>query len=219
MNSTFEFVSYQFDRTNQHILFNYALVIAEKRIEFTETLILPKLQTGEISEQILDQLLYSLHIMLGISYWKLYCPKNILIHTKPLTKDQATFWNTVYAKGLGEFFYKNKIDFKNLVVFPYQESTTPQPISFPRKNRSLVGIGGGKDSIVTAELLKKYTKEFTTFIIDTQKEHDISAEVAAKIGHNSIKLKRLIDPQLFELNKHPETYNGHIPVSAVYAWI
>lgn len=219
MNSTFEFVSYQFDRTKQHILFKYAIIIAEKRTEFTETIVLSHVPNDEIPEQLLDQLLHSLHIMLGISYWKLYCPTEIVIKTKSITKEQAQFWNTVYTKGLGEFFYKNKIDFRNLVSFPYEESMQAKSISFKRRNRSLVGIGGGKDSIVSAELFKKHNKDFKSLIIDTQKEHVIATDVAKQIGKETITIKRLVDTQLFELNKLSETYNGHIPVSAIYAWI
>src|SRR5690348_8992211 len=51
----------------------------------------------------LDNLL----LILGISYYKLFCPKNIELSQIKLSKEQADFWNAVYTKGLGEFFYKN----------------------------------------------------------------------------------------------------------------
>lgn len=217
-NKSFEFSSYNFDSTNRKVEFKYVLNTTEA-IEFTETLYLPEGMATDIPPQLLDQILHSIHIMLGISYWKLYCPKQIVIKTAQLGKAQADFWNTVYTKGLGEFFYKNKIDFKNLVVFPYQESTTTQPISFPRKNRSLVGIGGGKDSIVTAEILKKAGKDFATIIIETQKPHHISTEVAQLIDKDNLVIQRQVDPKLFELNNDPNAFNGHIPISAVFAFV
>ncbi len=222
MNSTkkiFEFVSYSFNTDKHTIEFTYSLTTPEQSRTFTETLVLPNLAISVVPDALLDQLLHTLHIMLGISYWKTYCPAEIKINTKPLTKEQAVFWNTVYTKGLGEFFYKNKIDFRNLISFPFIETQAFHPVSFPRKNRSLVGIGGGKDSIVTAELFKKNNKDFSTLIIDTQRVHAISAEIADKIGKETIIIKRLVDPQLFELNKRKEIYNGHIPISAIYACI
>ncbi len=222
MNSTkntFEFVSYSFNKDQHTIEFVYSLTTPTQSRTFTEKIVLPNQEIAEVRAELLDHTLHTLHIMLGISYWKTYCPSDIQINTKPLTKDQATFWNIVYTKGLGEFFYKNKIDFRNLVSFPFIETQAFLPVSFPRKNRSLVGIGGGKDSIVTAELFKKHNKDFSTLIIDTQRVHAISAEIAHTIGKETIIIKRLVDPQLFELNKLPETFNGHIPVSAIYACI
>lgn len=217
-NISFEFVSYQFDSANHKAEFKYVLTTTEQ-IQFTETLYFPEGMSTDIPPQLLDQILHSIHLMLGISYWKLYCPKQISIKTAPLTKAQAEFWNTVYTKGLGEFFYKNKIDFRNLISFPFQEATTTQPISFKRKDRSLVGIGGGKDSIVTAELLKKAGKDFATVIVETQKPHQISTAVAQLIGKDNLVIKRQVDPKLFELNNDPNAFNGHIPISAVFAFV
>lgn len=220
MNSaySFEFHSYNFDAENSKIEFFYNLNVREK-IEFKETLLLPAGFNTDIPSELFEQILQSVHLMLGISYWKLYCPKDIKLKTLSLSKEQAEFWNTVYTKGLGEFFYKNNIDFRELISFPYKDSAQPKSVTFPRKDRSLVGIGGGKDSIVTAELLKSAGKEFSSFIVETQKEHTISHEITSLIGAEQLVIKRHVDPQLFELNNDPSTYNGHIPISAVFACI
>jgi hypothetical protein len=217
LNSTFEFTKYQIE--NRNLQFYYKVTTSSEVIDFTETITLPEGFVTDVPQELMDSILHSLHLILGISYWKLFCSAEISIQTKPLTKDQAEFWNTVYTKGLGEFFYKNKIDFPGLIKFPFDESAKTSSISFPRKNRSLVGIGGGKDSIVTSELLNKAKKDFSTFIIDTQHDHAIIHEIAKRIGNESITIKREVDPKLFELNKRPDVYNGHIPISAVYAFI
>jgi 7-cyano-7-deazaguanine synthase in queuosine biosynthesis len=217
-NAVFEFVSYTISENKQQIEFKYA--ITEKaQIEFTEVLQLPSVISPDIPDKILQHLLHSVHLMLGISYWKLYCPKKIKISTKHLSKEQAQFWNIVYTKGLGEFFYKNNIDFHNLVQFPFDEIAATSPVVFPRSNKSLVGIGGGKDSIVTAELLAKAQKDFMPIIIETQKEHSISHEIVKLLDKKPLLIKRFVDAKLFDLNKNPSTYNGHIPISAVFAFI
>ncbi|TSC64262.1 MAG: phospho-N-acetylmuramoyl-pentapeptide transferase, partial [Parcubacteria group bacterium Gr01-1014_106] len=83
-----------------------------------------------------------------------------------LTKKQAEFWNTVYTKGLGEFFYKNKIDFRNRVQFPYVLNARAHSVAFPRANASLLLFGGGKDSIVSGEMLRRAKKRFSAFSVN-----------------------------------------------------
>jgi hypothetical protein len=186
----------------------------EKNIDFTEKISFPPVVT-KIPEALLKSILDNLMLILGISYWKVYCPKEIIINDNFLTKEQAEFWNTVYTKGLGEFFYKNKLDFRGLVDFPYVENTKITITPFPRQNRSLLGVGGGKDSIVAAEIFKGQNKDFDLFTGIAQIQQDVSLA----IGKKPIVIKRELDPQLFELNKEKGIYNGHVPISAAYAFL
>jgi hypothetical protein len=231
--------------------FFYQLEHGEEVFNFTETLVFPTSQPiSNIPQNLLNNVLDSLSLALGISYYKLYCPKQIVLEGLQLSKEQAEFWNKVYTKGLGEFFYKNKIDFRELISFPFNDEQTecpkcsevdcppslkatvgqgksaPAELSLLRQaqdrndkkklERSLVGIGGGKDSIVTAELLKSLKKPFIGFAVET---HAIKERVAQILGVDLIIVKRQIDPKLFELNKKPGVYNGHVPVSSIYAFI
>ncbi|MDO9027298.1 MAG: endonuclease domain-containing protein, partial [Candidatus Roizmanbacteria bacterium] len=84
-----------------------------------------------------------------------------------------------------------------------------------KKNRSLVGIGGGKDSIVAIELLKKERKHVTGLILETGHSH-IQREVAKTAGIKFLLVKRRLDNKLFELEN---IYNGHVPFSAIFAFI
>ncbi len=186
----------------------------EKNIDFIEKISFPPVVT-QISQALFKSILDNMMLILGISYWKLYCPREIIIEPNFLTKDQAEFWNIVYTKGMGEFYYKNKIDFHGLVKFPFSEKAISGPINFPRKDRSLIGIGGGKDSIVAAELFKKSNQQFDLVTSD----FPIQIEVAKIIGGKVINTFRQIDPKLLELNKKKGTYNGHVPISAYYAFL
>jgi UDP-N-acetyl-alpha-D-muramoyl-L-alanyl-L-glutamate epimerase len=209
----FIFNGYDSNIRKGEVIFNFGFR-GEKNIDFTEKISFPTV-TNKIPENLLKSLLDNLMLILGISYWKLYCPREIVIESNFLTKEQAEFWNTVYTKGMGEFFYKNKIDFRDLINFPYNGKSEVKPIDSPRRNRTLLGIGGGKDSIVVAEMLKKQNKEFDAYT----GEEKIKQEVAIAIGKNPIVVKRELDPKLFELNKEKGTYNGHIPISAAYAFL
>jgi hypothetical protein len=126
----------------------------------------------------------------------------------------------VYTKGLGEFFYRNKIHFKGLVKFPYiqRDPSTPLRCAQDDKARALVGIGGGKDSIVAYELLKKLQIPVTGYILETQKRYNLIDKVVEVMNIGTIRVQRLIDPQLFDANNLPGAYNGHIPITAIYSF-
>jgi UDP-N-acetyl-alpha-D-muramoyl-L-alanyl-L-glutamate epimerase len=215
MNKSLKFVfkGHEINLEKGEATFDFGFT-GEKNIDFSEKLSFPPVNS-QISPILLKSLLDNLMLILGISYWKLYCPREIVIEPNFLTKEQDQFWNTVYTKGMGEFYYKNKIDFRSLIDFPYGEEIKAKPVSFPRRDRALLGVGGGKDSIVVAEMLKQQNREFDAYT----GEEKIKQEAALAIGKTPIVIKRELDPKLFELNKEKGIYNGHIPISAVYAFL
>ncbi len=64
---------------------------------------------GAIDPSIIATLLFHLSLALGISYYKLYPTKKLVIETGSLDDDQQRFRKTFYTQGLGEFFYTNKL--------------------------------------------------------------------------------------------------------------
>jgi len=209
----FVFNGYELKLEKGEIFFHFGFT-GEKNIDFTEKISFPPVNDN-IPKALLKSIFDNLMLILGISYWKLYCPKEIIIKSNFLTREQAEFWNSVYTKGLGEFFYKNKIDFHGLVKFPFSEKIGSNPVNFPRKDRFLLGIGGGKDSILAAEILKKKGIDFDLFMADS----NIQKEVGSLIGKDKLIFRRELDSRLFELNKEKGVYNGHIPISVVYAFL
>lgn len=215
--SKFIFVGHNWFPKEQKVTFSYQVRHNGGEFEFTEILEFPQAsQAGEIPEKLLKNVLDSLLLVLGISYYKLFCPRDLIMEGISLSQDQAEFWNTVYTKGLGEFFYKNKIDFRGLISYPYSNAAVASPAPFSRQVRALVGVGGGKDSIVAAELLKELNKPFTAFVVNS---HPIMDQTIQLLGAEKLVVARTIDPLLIELNKQEDTYNGHVPVSAQNAFI
>ena len=215
MDKAFKFGGYENNLETGELLFHYKLTTPEDNLEFTEKLILPGIELDNIPKELLNRVLDSLLLILGISYWKVYCPKSLDFSSVKLTSEQAVFWNKLYINGLGEFFYKNKIDFREFNLFSANTETAGS-VEFQRKDRSLVGMGGGKDSIVSAELFKHIGKEFSTF---TLTQSQIQEQIIGILGADNLSVERVIDPQLFELNKREDTYNGHIPISAIYHFV
>jgi hypothetical protein len=152
--NTFTFDSYELDSANRTIKLNYSL---DDAITFTETITLPEGMPFNPNDPDLEHALFALHLIGGISYYKTCLPKNIEIRSGGLTSAQTSFWNDVYENGLGEFFFRNNIDFRGLIHFPStaEHFTTPSLILRNDPQHPLIPIGGGKDSIVTTELLRK----------------------------------------------------------------
>ncbi|NTU69554.1 hypothetical protein HGB13_01835, partial [bacterium] len=216
---SFEFTSVVFKPKDKKAIFRYRINFYDsKSINFTEELILPKVPNLDgVPNNLVNNILDDLHFALGLSYYKLYCPKKIILKNQ-ISRDRASFWNTLYEKGLGEFFYKNKIDYRNIVSFPSTKSNDYTSVSLKRKNRSLVGIGGGKDSIVTLELLKRDKFNINGFVVETGKKYEEVESILkiAKLG--SVRINRIIDKKLIS-NNFPESFNGHIPISSIYAFL
>lgn len=213
----FSFESYELNSETKEARFNYRLTLPGKVYVFTERLIFPKdKKWGKVPDSVLAAALQSIHLMAGVSYWKAYCPAKIEVRSSTLNKDQAKFWNKVYTSGLGEFFYRNKIDFRKLVNFPSFAKALEGKPSIPKYQvlgtKSLLLFGGGKDSYVSAELMKKGKKPFDYFCLVTGKQPE------SEIPKGAIIVRREIDPQLFALNRQG-AFNGHVPISAIIAFV
>src|SRR3989344_8502698 len=213
--TVFEFTSYLYEPAKKRVVFNYQTHFGNKdAVSWTETIILPLAPKAQIPKKLLE----SLHLILGISYYKFYCPPNVKIPYQ-LSKKEADFWNAVYKKGLGEFFYKNNLDPNILPKFratsKLAANNLPETGSQKPEARILLGIGGGKDSIVAAELLKADGADITAFFVKTNIDSALTQKIVQTLGIESLAIERHLDPKVFD--KH--LYNGHIPISAIYGFL
>ncbi len=216
----FNFLGYKADKSGTRFSFDFSIDFKGKdSMHFTETIILPTPLLADKNTR--DRFLEPLSLALGISYYKLYCPKKITT-AFPLSKEQAEFWNIVYKKGLGEFLYRNNLDPKSIAKFPFSKIKTGS-VRVKTINEALVGIGGGKDSIVVSELLREMPKigndeklNSVSYILETGKDDFLTHNVITQIGNPSFKIKRFLDPKIFL--EHAGSYNGHVPISAIFAF-
>ena len=210
---TFIFDSFSFDPAKGSVELNYSLDDEEK---FTETVILPTEGLQDIDKATLDRALFNLHLIGGISYFKTCCPKTIKIRSGSLSKEQADFWNTVYTKGLGEFFYRNKIDFHGLINFPSTDDVSKSPAQTEKESEKiLIPIGGGKDSIVTTEMLRKTGADLTLMRMGA---HPLIDQVASISGLPMLTVERKLSPRLFEMNEEG-ALNGHVPITGYLSFL
>lgn len=199
--------------------FVYRVEVGEKEYTFDDNLIIPGPEVhalwSKMPEQIQKSLLDSLHLMLGVQYWSMFATEKIEIESTELTALQASFWDTVYTKGLGEFFYVNQIDWRGLVKFPSTKETDMDLRPYPRAPRALLAFGGGKDSIVAAEMLKQKGEDFSLFSLGAAA---VQVGAAGIVGKKLITLRRKMDPIALSLLRDKEVYSGHVPYTAVYTF-
>ncbi len=137
--NSFIFESYALDAKERTIKLNYSLdasapLSTGSAIHFTETIELPPDMPFNGNDPDLEPALFALHLIGGISYYKTCLPKTIEIRSGGLTSSQTSFWNDVYENGLGEFFFRNDIDFRGLIHFPANAPHFRTPSLTPRDN-------------------------------------------------------------------------------------
>jgi len=159
-----------------------------------------------------DAALDLLHLVAGISYYKAGVPPALRVETGAPSADTAELLDALYLHGLGEFAYHNKLDLRGRIAFPRSDAARAglaAPLGLPL--RSLVPIGGGKDSLVAVESLKAIGAEATAVWIGNS---PLIAACAARTGLPTLNLTRELSPVLFEYNR-AGAWNGHIPVTAI----
>lgn len=172
------------------------------------------------NEEIVDKLAFQLGMVELISYWKCACPPLVIIKAGALNEEQINWWKMQYYLGLGEFFYTNRIDtdfesFMNIETGIAAEKNVYK--TEHDKSGCLIPIGGGKDSIVTLELIKDRKDSNLCYMIN-KKEASIRCAQAAGYSEQEILIvNRSLDANMLALNK--EGYlNGHTPFSAIVAF-
>ncbi|MBQ1193469.1 MAG: hypothetical protein IIX45_05050 [Lachnospiraceae bacterium] len=162
---------------------------------------------------------FSLGMVELISYWKICCPKNVLVYGYKLSNDQIKWWKELYYLGLGEYFYTNGIkadadDFMDIISLGNDMTLKEYPLN--NNKGCLVPVGGGKDSVVTLELLKKAGEDISCYIINPRGA-TLNTVAVAGLKEKLIVAKRTLDKNMIELNKQG-FLNGHTPYSAIVAF-
>ena len=179
-------------------------------------------ELSENSEDSLSVLLpfaFNLGLIELISYWKACCSPKILIKCGHLNDEQKKFWKKLWFNGLGEFFYLNNVrtninDFVDIVC---ESDLQYKQVRMIFKDEYIVPVGGGKDSVVSLELLRAKGKNITPMVINNRGATKSCIERAGFKEADTIEIKRIIDENLLELNKKGYL-NGHTPFSAMLAF-
>jgi hypothetical protein len=179
---------------------------------FTETITFPVAdrEPPETFHRVLDLL----HVVAGVSYYKAGAPPRIEA-PGPVPAEAAALFTAVYTKGLAEYAYRNDLGFVLDLVVDVPALSSPATPVDNADARPLSAVGGGKDSIVTLEILRAAGFDPVPFSVNP---NAVIVNVNAASGLPALAARRRLDPRLFELNA-AGALNGHIPVTAINSLI
>jgi len=217
----FEGYFWKVSKNDLEIFFDFGI---EPDIKFRPKIIIKNVSPElirRVGDRVLNNLIFNLGLIEMLSYWKATCSPIIEIQAGRLNSEQIKWWQDLIIKGMGQFFYENRINWRNPNFLKIQ---TPPNVS--RRNldtfegkledRYLVPIGGGKDSIVTLEKLKDKKKIVDCFLLNPSSAGKKVLKIAGI--RNPIVVERKIDPTLLKLNKKGYL-NGHTPFTALLSFL
>jgi hypothetical protein len=215
----FDGFDYQYSDKGLRVQFHFSL--ADKYV-FHPTMTVPPKDFfihGNISDSFFKNILFQIGMVESISYWKAACPRRLIVRGHSLSEEQVSWWKKLYYNGLGEFRYKNCItsDPESFIQIESEPGHESEPFSLQLEKTAIVPVGGGKDSVVTLEILGKDNGNIPLIL----NPRDASKGTAMKMGlyyDSIVEVYRTIDPVLLELNAKG-FLNGHTPFSALIAFV
>ena len=216
----FRFQRYDYTLENEQLSVKYYFSLDDKYF-FTPSFDIPKRKFydfNNLNNSQLDVILFNIGMIELISYWKLACPKRVYIQPFKLDDNQIRWWKKLYFNGLGEFFYLNGIkenvnDFMEIIN---ESEKSCDKINIQLKESTLVPVGGGKDSVVTLELLKN-KMPIIPLIINPRGATTECVSTAGFSEEQVAVIKRTLDPTMLKMNNEG-FLNGHTPFSAMLAF-
>jgi hypothetical protein len=178
-------------------------------------------------------------LLAGVSYYKTAAPPVVDFGETALTDAELVFLREFYLQGLGEFAYRNALDLTSLHLearraaasvptvpvptvpvptVPVPTVPVPTAPGAPGERRALVPFGGGIDSIVTVERVRRLA-DVALFIVSRPADRFDAIEAPAAVtGLPVVRAEREIDPQLLR-SAELGFLNGHVPVTGILSAI
>lgn len=199
----------------------YTFKINELEFNPVITILKQDISNKNIDKEYLDYLFFQYGLFDLMSYYKLTCSKKIIVKPYYIDSKQSEFFKKVLYNGLGEYFYKNDIDL-SYDEFVEIKSTSDKKYTLPNFSEysgNLIPVGGGKDSIVSMELLKDYHDDNKLFMLERNlyPKNKAGYDSIYEAGYNDsdiVVFKNDLDLRMIELNKQGYL-NGHIPISSI----
>ena len=220
---TYQGYSYNMDNDGIRMTFDFSI---NGLSDFHPTWFIPQIhRMATLDSNLIDEMVFSLGMVELISYWKIACPPTVVIKDRSLSDEQISWWKKLYWGGLGEFYYTNGIDesMEGFMTIKCESNKPSNPPKFVTDNtikpgqlpKVMVPVGGGKDSVVSIELLKDKA-DVNCYVINSRGATDATVEVG-ELTDKTIYAKRTLDKNMLDLNAKGYL-NGHTPFSALVAF-
>ncbi len=205
----FEFVDRSLDLASGRVELIYRL----GDFELVERLELPGAPFNAVAARLdaVEAALDLVHWTAGVSYWKAACPKQVRFGAHQPDAWQSAWLERLYRQGLAEFAFENDLDTDQFPAFPFGESSPARPCQSKLQRRTLVPMGGGKDSLVAWERLRRLGESPDSIQVGSA---PLIQALGAELPGQHWVVRRTLDPRLGELNR-AGALNGHVPVTAI----
>lgn len=181
------------------------------RFEEKLIFVFPPQELSSEAREVLDRIFRLIFLMSGVSYYKAFIPKTLTCEAFGLDRTTAEFLQKFYEKGLAEFAFRNQVSLRGHFEIRWSATARAAPIALDLPRRTCVPVGGGKNSIVTFECLKRSGEPLILFSLG---DAEPIRDCIAAAGLPFIKVQRRLDSGLFELND-AGALNGHVPITGI----
>lgn len=217
----FEYQSYSFFLKDGVLVAEFCFNLADRYL-FKPKIKMPArgfYSLDAVGESGLDNFVFHIGMVELISYWKAACPPKVMIRPHRLDEKQVEWWKKLYFLGLGEFFYLNGIsaDESSFMQISSRGGNVDLSTVELDADKVIVPIGGGKDSVVTLELLGRGKIPVIPMMVNPREASIRTIGTAGYTEDKSVVINRTIDNKLLELNSMG-FLNGHTPFSALLAF-
>lgn len=183
--------------------------------EFVEHLDLGPADTQDAAVLAAARLVF---LLAGVSYYKAGAPPRIVVEGPGLTATESAFLREFYLHGLSEFAHVTGLDLSDLAIEAATRTPDPAPAA-SEPGRPLVPFGGGIDSIVVVEAIRRLYPHPTLFVANTSAvPFEPIERTRAVTGLPVRRVRRQLDPKILA-SRDRGYFNGHVPVTGVLSAI
>jgi len=208
----FYYENYSYTEKGKDIQISFNFSVGE--IKFKPKLIIKNTSLKGKKKEVLDNLVFNLGMIEMFSYWKATCSPKIIVRAGDLDKKQINWWKNLLINGMGQYFYENKIDFTKLNIEIISEGRGEFKKGKVTGKKILIPVGGGKDSAVTIQMLKKMKPSL--FSLNPDKTTKAMFKLSG--SDEMIIVNRKIEKNLLEMNRQG-CLNGHTPFVAYLSFL
>jgi hypothetical protein len=154
------------------------------------------------------------YLLAGVSYFKTAAPSRVEIDVL-VRPGELALLGDFYRKGLAEFALRNGLDLAGL-EFEANVADAPPSGYRPDGERPLIPFGGGIDSIVSVEAVKRRHPDASLFIVSPPGRPFAAIErVVPVTGLPVVRAVRHLDPLVLQSPAVTGFLQGHVPVTGI----
>ncbi len=209
----FQYGDFDLDPRTRTLVCTYA--VGDRRFE--ERIVI---DSGSARNDGVEEAARLVFLLVGVSYYKAFAPPVIDLGDTAVVASLGPFLAEYYREGLGEFAYQNELDLRATSFVGGRE--------VPRHDgkdgvgaveRPLVPFGGGLDSLVTVDIVRRATPDAALFVVSRAGDRFDAIETpAAETGLPVLRASRELDPAILR-SRELGFLNGHVPVTGILSAI